>query len=92
MLFRLEEIPVSLVRAGSTRTSRGRPVMPIEILDVEVIPFGDEPDRWAVAIRYSNGRRQLIELGNRFQAEKEASRLRREEIKPSSERSGDREI
>ena len=92
MLFRLEEIPVSLVRAGSTRTSRGRPVMPIQILDVEVIPFGDEQDRWAVAIRYSNGRRQLIELGNRFQAEKEASRLRREEIKPSSERSRDREI
>ena len=66
--------------------------MPIQILDVEVIPFGDEQDRWAVAIRYSNGHRQLIELGNRFQAEKEASRLRREEIKPSSERSRDREI
>ena len=60
--------------------------MPIQILDVEVIPFGDEQDRWAVAIRYSNGRRQLIELGNRFQAEKEASRLRREEIKPYSGR------
>ena len=87
MLFRLEEIPVSLVRAGSTRTSRGRPVMPIQILDVEVIPWGDDlQDRWAVAIRYSNGRRQLIELGNRFQAEKEANRLRREEIKPYSGR------
>ena len=58
--------------------------MPIQILDVEVIPWGD--DRWAVAIRYSNGRRQLIELGNRFQAEKEANRLRREEIKPYSGR------
>ena len=57
--------------------------MPIQILDVEVIPWGDEQDRWAVAIRYSNGRRQLIELGNRFQAEKEANRLRREEMKSS---------
>ena len=58
--------------------------MPIQILDVEVIPWGDDvQDRWAVAIRYSNGRRQLIELGNRFQAEKEANRLRREEIKSS---------
>ena len=60
--------------------------MSIQILDVEVIPWGDEQDRWAVASRYSNGRRQLIELGNRFQAEKEANRLRQEEMKPSSGR------
>jgi hypothetical protein len=67
--------------------------MPIQILDVEVILWGDDlRDRWAVAIRYSNGRRQLIELGNRFQAEKEANRLRREEIKPYSERPRDREM
>ena len=59
--------------------------MSIQILDVEVIPWGDEQDRWAVAIRYSNGRRQLIELGNRLLAEKEANRLRREEIKPDRE-------
>ena len=62
MLFHLEEIPDSFVQAGSTRNSRGRPVMPIKILDVEVIPWGDDlQDRWAVAIRYSNGRRQLID-------------------------------
>ena len=61
--------------------------MSIQILDVEVIPWGDDlQDRWAVAIRYSDGRRQLIELGNRFQAEKEADRLRQEEMKPSSGR------
>jgi hypothetical protein len=66
--------------------------MPVQILDVEVTPWGDEQDRWAVAIRYSNGRRQLIVLGNRFQAEKEANRLRREEIKPYSERPRDREM
>lgn len=55
--------------------------MPIQIIAVEVVRWGEWwDDRWAVAIRYSNGRRQVFQLGNRLQAEKEVDRLRREAI------------
>jgi hypothetical protein len=58
----------------------------IQILDVEVVRWGDWwEDRWAVSIRYSNGRRQMFDLGGRLQAEKEVDRLRREAIKPISD-------
>jgi hypothetical protein len=60
--------------------------MPIQIIAVEVVRWGDWwDDRWTVAIRYFNGRRQVFELGNRLQAEKEVDRLRREAIRPVSD-------
>jgi hypothetical protein len=60
--------------------------MPIQIIAVEVVRWGEWWDgQWAVAIRYSNGRRQVFKLGNRHQAEKEVDRLRREAIRPVSD-------
>jgi hypothetical protein len=60
--------------------------MPIQIVHVEVIPWGNDwEDRWAVAILYSDGRKQLLGLGSRVNAEKEASRLVREAMNPTSE-------
>ena len=45
--------------------------MPIQIVDVEVVRWGDWwDDQWALAIRYSNGRKQVFNLGSRLEAEK----------------------
>ena len=84
--FHLKEIPDRLCKPGQPEPLGAIPAMPIQIIAVEVIRWGDWwDDRWAVAIRYSNGRRQVFQLGNRLQAEKEVDRLRREAIRPVSD-------
>jgi hypothetical protein len=48
-----------------------------QILEVKVIRWPTAEDRWAVAIRYSNGLKQFYEVGDRAQAERERAQLER---------------
>ena len=48
-----------------------------QIVEVRVIPWPGAEDRWAVAILYGSGLKQIYEVGDRAQAERERAQLAR---------------
>jgi hypothetical protein len=56
----------------------------MQIVEVQVIPWQAGENRWAIAIRYSNGLKQVFEVGDRPHAEREREELQRHAITPSS--------
>lgn len=48
-----------------------------QIVEVKVVPWPVAEGRWAVAIRYANGLKQIYEVGDRAEADGERARLER---------------